>query len=565
MTATRPLRTPPPARPARTGLLPWGLSAPLVVLLAVLFIWPVLLLMGLSFGEDGFTLEHYRRLLEVPLYRRVLGNTFLIAAMVTVLCVAFSYPVAYLLATVGERTRKILFVMVLLPFWTSALVRTAAWIVILQRNGILNSVLQSSGLTDDPIAFVYNLSGVLIGMTHVLMPFVVLPLYAAFRAIDASLVLAAQSLGASALSVARRVILPLTAPGVIAGATIVFMNAIGYYITPALMGGPGQTLISMLITQNINVDLNWGLAAALSVVLLVSTLVIFAAFQRAFGLDRLFAGGGGRGAAQPFGLQGRRSGGGWIAAAVGLVVLALLVAPIVLVFPMAASNSPYLQFPPPSYSLRWFANFFDDPKWIRSIWNSLKAASVAVPLSVAIGTAAAIGTSRLPARLRPWMETIFVLPMVVPVILLGVGLYYMLSPLGVLGSPYTLGLAQTALCAPYVFITVRAALKGFDPSLELAAMNLGAGWGTMFRRIMLPAIAPGIAAGAIFAFIQSFDDVVLALFLTNVRSRTLPRAMYEGVAHEIDPTINAASALIILFTILVLALNLIFTRRTRNA
>lgn len=556
--------TPPTARPRRTNWMPWALSAPLILLLLVLFLWPVLLLLSLSFGEKAWTLQHYWRMIDVPLYRRVLGNTFLISGMVTVLCIIFSYPVAYVLATVSDRARKILFVMVLLPFWTSALVRTAAWIVILQRNGILNSMMQSSGLTDQPVAFIYNLSGVLIGMTHVLMPFVVLPLYAAFRSIDASLVLAAQSLGASGLSVMRRIILPLTAPGVIAGATIVFMNAIGYYITPALMGGPGQTLISMLIAQNINVDLNWGLAAALSVVLLVATLLIFIAFQRAFGLDRLFSGGGGRGASQPFGVHGKRSSGGWVAVACGMVVLLILIAPIILVFPMALSNSPFLQFPPPSYSLRWFENFFQDPKWLRAIWNSLKAASVAVPLSVVIGTAAAIGVSRTTPKLRPWLETFFVLPMVVPVIILGVGLYYMLAPLGVLGNPFTLGLAQSVLCAPYVFITVRAALKGFDPTLELAALNLGASWPTMFRRIMLPAILPGIVAGAIFAFIQSFDDVVLALFLTNVRSRTLPRAMYEGMAHEIDPTINAASALIILLTIVILLVNLILSRRNSN-
>lgn len=554
----------PSPRPCKAGVLPWLLSSPLVILLSVLFLWPVMLLLGLSFGEETWTLRHYTRIFEVPLYRTVLGNTFLISALVTALCVIFSYPVAYLLATVGDRTRKILFVMVLLPFWTSALVRTAAWIVILQRNGVLNSTLQSSGLIDQPITFIYNLSGVLIGMTHVLMPFVVLPLYAAFRSIDASLVLAAQSLGASGLSVMRRVILPLTTPGVIAGATIVFMNAIGYYITPALMGGPNQTLISMLIAQNINVDLNWGLAAALSVVLLVSTLVIFVAFQRAFGLDRLFSGGGARGASQPFGVHGRRSTGGWLTVVCGLIVLLVLIAPIVVVFPMAMSNSPFLQFPPPSYSLRWFENFFNEPKWIRSIWNSLKAASVAVPLAVIVGTAAAIGVSRATAKVRPWLETFFVLPMVMPVIILAVGLYYMLAPLGLLGSPYTLGLAQSVLCTPYVFITVRAALKGFDPTLELAALNLGASWRTMFRRVMLPAILPGIVAGAVFAFIQSFDDVILALFLTNVRSRTLPRTMYEGVAHEIDPTINAASALIILFTITILLVNLILSRRTAN-
>ncbi len=553
-------------RPRRRGSrLPWLGAGPLLVFLTLLFAWPVFSLLGLGFGETGFTLAHYVRIAEVPVYRRVLQNTFLISLGVTLLCVVLSYPVAYLLATVRPGLRKILLVVVLLPFWTSALVRTTAWIVILQKNGILNELLTSIRLIDEPIAFVYNLSGVLIGMTHVLMPFVILPLYASFRNIDQSLIQAAEGLGASPLAIGRRIIVPLTAPGVIAGATIVFMNALGYYITPALMGGPGQSMIAMLIADNINSDLNWGLAAALSVVLLVSTLVLFIVFQRVFGLEKLFSGSGSRGAATPFGPSRRRSGGGRLSAAAGFAILLFLIAPIIIVFPMSLGTSPFLKFPPDSYSLRWFESFFSDPKWVRSIWNSLKAASVATPLSVVLGSAAAIGVSRIRPSFRPWLETVFILPMVMPVIILAVGLFYLLGPLGVLGSPFTLGLAQTVLCAPYVFITVRAALRGFDPSLELAALNLGASWPTMFRRVMLPGIAPGILAGAVFAFIQSFDDVVLALFLTNVRSRTLPRAMYEGMAHEIDPTIVAASALIILFTIAVLTVNLVVSRRTSNA
>jgi ABC-type spermidine/putrescine transport system permease subunit I len=547
-----------------TQWLPWLGGTPLMIFLLVLFIWPVFLLLKLSFGETGFTLEHYRRIVEIPVYRRVLGNTFLISAMVTVLSVLFAYPVAYLLATVKPQTRKILLVMVLLPFWTSSLVRTTAWIVILQKNGILNQLLTTTHIIDQPLAFVYNLSGVLIGMTHVLMPFVVLPLYAAFKNIDRSLIQAAESLGAGPASIAWRIVLPLTAPGVIAGATIVFMNSIGYYITPALMGGPGQTMISMLIADNINTSLNWGLAAALSVVLLLTTLLIFAIFQKAFGLDRLFSSSGGRGATQSFGTDARRGAGGYVMAACGLIVLAILVAPIIIVFPMSLGSSPFLKFPPDQYSLRWFQSFLSDSKWLTSTLNSLKAALVAVPLSLVLGTAAAIGVSRAKSWLRPWLETAFVLPMIVPVIIVAVGLFYLLGPLGILGSPFTLGLAQTVLCAPYVFITVRAALKGFDGSLELAALGLGARWLTMFRRIMLPAIGPGIAAGAIFAFIQSFDDVVLAMFLTTVRSRTLPRTMYEGMAHEIDPTIIAASALIILLTLIVLATNLVVTRRSQN-
>jgi putative spermidine/putrescine transport system permease protein len=159
------------------------------------------------------------------------------------------------------------------------------------------------------------------------------------------------------------------------------------------------------------------------------------------------------------------------------------------------------------------------------------------------------------------LETFFVLPMIVPAIILGVGLYYALAPLGLINSPWALAHGHIVLASPFVVLTVRAALRGFDRNLELAALGLGASWFTMFRRVMLPVVAPGIAAGAVFAFITSFDDVVLAIFLTNVRSRTLPKLMYEGVAHEINPTITAVAALIVLFTCAILLVNLLLQRR----
>ena len=183
--------------------------------------------------------------------------------------------------------RRLLFIVVHLPFWPSALVRTTAWIVILQRNGILNDLLMSSGITAEPISFVYNFSGVLIGMTHVMMPFIVFPLYASYKDLDYSLIEAAESLGSKSLQITKRIILPLTMPGVIAGSIIVFMSSIGYYITPALMGGPGQTMIAMLIENNINQTLNWEMAASLSVILLLVTLMLFIIFQKYFGFDKL--------------------------------------------------------------------------------------------------------------------------------------------------------------------------------------------------------------------------------------------------------------------------------------
>ncbi|SIR60079.1 ABC-type spermidine/putrescine transport system, permease component I [Bosea sp. TND4EK4] len=541
--------------PVWLGLAPFGL------VLLVLFAVPVLSLLKLAFGESGFSLAQFERMAAVPVYRSVLLTTLGIAGLVTALAVIASYPLAYVMATVGPRARGLLMLLVLLPFWTSALVRTTAWIILLQGNGVVNTMLMGAGLTASPIAFVYNLSGVLIGMTHVLMPFVVLPLYAAFRNLELSTVQAAESLGAGPLTVFRRIILPLTAPGVVAGAMIVFMNAIGFYLTPALMGGPGQAMIAQMIASNINTELNWPFAAALATVLLVATVTMLVLFQRFFGLERLIDGGGGK-VGQPFTVTSRgRSTGGWLAIVAAGLIGAFLIAPIVIVFPMSLGSSPFLAFPPESYSLVWYENFFSTSKWVTALTRSLQIAALVVTISVVLGTLAALGVSRMRPRWRNMVETIFILPMIVPVIILAVGLYYLLAPTGLVGSIWGVTLGHVVLATPYVFITVRAALKSFDDNLELAALGLGASWATMFRRVMLPAIAPGIAAGAIFAFITSFDDVIIALFLTNIRSRTLPKLMYEGVAHEIDPTIIAASCLIILVTVVVLGANLLVAKR----
>jgi putative spermidine/putrescine transport system permease protein len=153
-----------------------------------------------------------------------------------------------------------------------------------------------------------------------------------------------------------------------------------------------------------------------------------------------------------------------------------------------------------------------------------------------------------------------VMPMIVPPMILAIGLYYLFAPLGLLRGPWGLALGHVVLAIPFVVLTVRASLLGFDPVLAQAAVGLGAAWRVMFRRIMLPAILPGIAAGAVFAFITSFDDVVLALFLTNLRSRTLPKLMFEGVAQQIDPVITAAAALITLLTLLILGASLALSR-----
>jgi ABC-type spermidine/putrescine transport system permease subunit I len=268
------------------------LLLPALIVLLVLFVYPILRLLVTSVYDGGqLTLEHYRRIVEVDLYLRVLRTTFTIALQVTLVCLALGYPLAYFLATLRARTARLLMILVLIPFWTSILVRTYAWMVLLQRQGVFNRWLLELGLIDEPLRMMYNRIGVLVGMTHVLLPFMVLPTYAVMRGIDRNLLRAAANLGASPLQSFLRVFLPLSLPGVAAGSLLVFILALGFFITPALMGGRNDMMIAQLIETQIRTQLNFAFAAALATVLLVVTLIIFAIYNRLLGLDKMFGGG----------------------------------------------------------------------------------------------------------------------------------------------------------------------------------------------------------------------------------------------------------------------------------
>lgn len=214
-------------------------------------------------------------------------RTFAISATVTLICLILGYPVAFLLASLPARQSNLLMIFVIVPFWTSLLVRTTAWYVLLQPNGVVNSLLIGSGLTSGPLALMFNRTGVLIGMTHVLLPFMILANYAVMRGISPAYQRAAISLGAHPALAFLRVYVPQTMPGIGTGTFLVFVLALGYYITPALLGGAGDEMISQIVALQMDRQLNWGLAGALSVYLVVFTLAVYVVFNKLVGVDRL--------------------------------------------------------------------------------------------------------------------------------------------------------------------------------------------------------------------------------------------------------------------------------------
>lgn len=221
------------------------------------------------------------------IFLNIFERTLLISAQVTVACLLLGFPIAYLLSTLPSKTSNLLMIFVLLPFWISLLVRTTAWIVLLQDQGVINQTLQALGIINEPLELIRNRVGVVIAMTHILLPFMILPLYSVMKGINPSLMRAARSMGANPAVAFWRVYTPLTVPGIGAGGLLVFILSVGYYITPALVGGPQDIMASQLIDVQMNQQLNWNMASAIGVVLLAITLVLFAIYNRLVGIDRM--------------------------------------------------------------------------------------------------------------------------------------------------------------------------------------------------------------------------------------------------------------------------------------
>jgi ABC-type spermidine/putrescine transport system permease subunit I len=266
--------------------VPVLLVAPLLLVMLVFYAEPVLAMLLRSVAEPTWTLANYQALASDTVFQNVFWTTLRTAIVVTCCCLLLGYPVALALARPG-RMAGVALLIVLLPFWTSILVRSYAWMVLLGRRGLLNEALLAGGVIDHPLRMLNTPIAMHIAMIHILLPYMILPIANALRQIDPSLGRAALGLGASPSRVFRQVILPLSMPGVAAGVLLVFVLSLGFYITPALVGGPRDMTISMLIAQQVD-QLNWPYAACLSATLLAATLIIIAVFQRLFGIGSAF-------------------------------------------------------------------------------------------------------------------------------------------------------------------------------------------------------------------------------------------------------------------------------------
>lgn len=573
------------------SLVPLLLLPSMVLLLAV-FIAPLGRILLLSFDQPSWTIEHYLQVFEDDILVAVLLRTLALSIKVTGICLLLGYPIAYAMLRSSETMRRIIALLIILPLWTSLLVRTYAWIVILGRKGMVNEAMIGLGLIDMPMKLLYNRFSVYIGMVHIMLPFMVLPLYAVMQRIDLRLMSAAWSLGAGRTRSFLLVFLPLSLPGVLAGSLLVFILSIGFFVTPALLGGLGDTTFVMLIERHINRLFNWPLASAMSIILLVATLALVVVYKRLLssgpggsaGVGRILvwsmrvtAAGGNLLARLRSGRSGERPKLGcgrfsrrplWRPSLVLIFAWAVIFAmnfPISIVFPLSLSDAPFLQFPPTDYSLRWFEKYFSREDWTRPTITSFEVAGVTMVLATVIGTLASIAVVRGDFPGKRLAVGLLLAPIIVPTIILAIALYYLFASYGLIGTRTGLVLAHTVLAVPYVVVVVSAALERIDLSLEQAAWTLGATKIKAFVRVTLPLIRPAVLTAALFAFLASFDEVVIAIFISGTSATTLPKRMWDGIREEIDPTTAAVAALLIVLSLLLMCLAEVLRRRSRHS
>ena len=416
----------------------------------------------------------------------------------------------------------------LLPFWTSVLVRTTAWIALLQTNGVVNSVLIWSGLVGQPLEMLYTELATVLIMTHILLPFMILPLYATMKGIDPSYMKAAMSLGSRPVPAFIRVYLPMTLPGLSAGALLVFIISIGFFIIPALVGGTEGQMISNLIAFHMQQSNNWELAAALGTLLLVLVLVLYWIYDRLVGSTRCgWAEENGYDRAPLF--QPLAPAGGLRDPPCAAAVLVFLLLPVVIVIPLSFNAEPFFTFTegmltlqPDAYSLRWYEGILADPNWMLAIKNSFIIAIFATIVATTLGTIAAVGLASGDLPFRRFITALLLSPMIVPLIIVAAGIFFFFSRFGLIATYPGVIIAHAALGVPFVVITVSATLAGFDRSIYNAGLGLGAGPLRTFADVVFPLIRPGVIPGAVFAFVTSFDEVVLILFPRRPRPADHP-------------------------------------------
>jgi putative spermidine/putrescine transport system permease protein len=365
--------------------------------------------------------------------------------------------------------------------------------------------------------------------------------------------------------------------GVAAAGLLVFVASLGFFITPALLGGPRETMIGQLIILQINELQNWQLGSALAAILLVSAIAMCVVYDRIFGLSSASEGGerqvspGGLarlaglaaarfaglvfGAIEEFWKRNIRGlGGSAILSIYAWIVIAVLLVPIIAFVPMAFTKSTFLSFPPQGFSLQWFEQFVESPLWLGAMIRSFGIGLATAAITVLMASSAALGLARSRSRLAGAVFLLFLTPMVVPSIVIAIALFYLFAQISLVATNLGIIIGHTVIATPIVFVILLATFKGHDWRLDAAASTLGASRAQTFRRVTFPLVKGGFAVGFVTGFLQSFEELTVALFVGGGLKTTLPKQMWDGILLQVNPIIAAASVVVLLVVILMFAI-----------
>lgn len=557
-------------------------------------------------SESGWSLQEYANALTAgSSFIKVIVRTVLISATVAGLTLLLGYPLAYLAHRLRKPWSTILLVCVVLPFFTSTLIRTYGWRIILADNGVINEFLLRWNIVERPVQLLFNDIGVVIGFTQVLLPFMVFPLYSVMRRIDRSLQLAAQSMGATPFTAWRSVFLPLTTGGIFSGLALVFVTSLGFYVTPVMLQGPTTPMLAQRFASLFILPGQRATVAAEAVLVMVMVVFIMFAFKNQLGLvfdtpdsnrdqrrSRRLPGLGermrsfrGRGVGRSDEIErhseterDRETGvrsriADRVAsllsqvrypgiAIISLIAVVILLFPLLVVGAVAFSDSSFLEYPPPAYSLRWFEAYLQDSEWLSSTALSLTVAGLAAAAATVAGGLAAYAIARSRTRRLPTFSYfLLVAPLAIPEIVLAAALLFASVAVDLRDTATALVLAYTLLGIPVVVIILTAIFQNLDPIYERAALSLGAPPRTVARTVIVPLVLPAVVSAALFAFLKGFDDLAMAQFLGGARTVTLVRRMFADIRFEISPQIAAVGMLLLTATIVLLLLVRFANRR----
>jgi len=582
------------------------LSYPLAWLTLV-FLVPLTMLIVFSFWvnipggqyEVGLTLENYRRFLTTPLYLNQLWLTIELSLVTAVVSLFLGYPLAYYLALLDRpRLRSVLLVTIVSSLWITYVIRAYAWQVILASRGIVSSIGVATGLLAEHQSFYPGYWGLVVGMVYVFLPFMVLTLYSSLRNIDGELLEASKNLGAGPARTFRRVTLPLSRNGVASGTALVFILALGAYVLPRLLGSTSERTLPVLIEQQIMSESNYPFGAAMSIGLVAVVLVFLWLLLRitnvstgdlsgadgvvdgddadaAYGDSATLVDRVGNSIGNAANTTGLRQAFGGLAGAVsdGLstidsntreaitrtvfrayvsLVMLFVAAPLAIIVAVSFTPEEFLTFPPGGFSMRWYVEFFTDSSWTRALANSLGIAALSALLATTIGGVLAFALDRFDYRFERGLGAFGVLPILIPPVIIGVAFLVFFLQLGLAGNRLAIIVAHGIFYAPFPFILITQGLGEIDRTYEEAAMNLGSGSVRTIRTITYPLLRTNVISGALFAFILSLNEYIIAWLLSLFLVDTIPIQIFNQLRYSYPPTIAAASTVFILLTVVVM-------------